>query len=106
MKVLLDENLPHFLKGALRRYNSVETVQGAGWNGIKNGALLALAETRYDVFITADQSLRYQQNLVGRKIAIIELPTNLLSEVKQMVPVILTALTRIKSGDYLKVEDD
>jgi uncharacterized repeat protein (TIGR03803 family) len=59
--------------------HAVQTVQEAGWAGIKNGELLALAETNFDVFLTADQNLRYQQNLQGRTVAIVELPTNTLS---------------------------
>jgi hypothetical protein len=79
-------------------------VRGAGWGGIKNGELLTLAETAYEVFVTGDQNLRYQQNLSTRKIAIIELSTNRLSEVKQLVPKILDALSRIKSGEYIEVD--
>ena len=102
MKVLIDECLPHYLKGALVGHE-VQTVQGAGWSGIKNGELLALADANFDLFVTADQNLRYQQNLSGRKIAIIELPTNTLSVVKSLVPEISNALSRIKRGDYVQI---
>jgi hypothetical protein len=105
VNVLIDENLPRFLKGALPGH-SVETVQGAGWSGIKNGALLSLAEPVFDVFITADRNLRYQQNLAGRKISIVELPTNRLSEVEKLVPELLGVLTRIKSGEYVEMVTD
>ena len=47
-----------------------------GWNGVTNGELLKLAENEFKLFITADQNLRYQQNLAGRRIAILELSTN------------------------------
>ena len=47
-----------------------------GWTGIKNGDLVRLAEEQFDVFVTSDQNLRYQQNLEGRRIAIAELSTN------------------------------
>jgi hypothetical protein len=52
------------------------TAQEQGWAGIKNGQLLALAEANFDLFITSDQNLQYQQNLRGRRIAILELTTN------------------------------
>ena len=47
-----------------------------GWTGTKNGELLRRAEAEFDVFVTADQQLRFQQNLSGRALAIIVLPTN------------------------------
>jgi len=52
------------------------TAQRRGWGGIKNGDLLRLAEGKFDLFITSDQNIRYQQNLAGRSIAILELSTN------------------------------
>ena len=102
MKVLIDECLPKYLKKALAGHE-VETVQGAGWSGVKNGELLKLAEITFEVFVTADQNLRYQQNLSERKIAIIELPTNTLSVVKQLTPEILNALSTITHGAYLRI---
>ncbi|MGH7991665.1 MAG: DUF5615 family PIN-like protein, partial [Limisphaerales bacterium] len=75
MKILLDECVPwpmhKFLTG-----HECSTAQQCGWGGIKNGDLLRLAEGRFDLFITSDQNIRYQQNLAGRWIAIIELSTN------------------------------
>ena len=103
MKVLIDECLPHYLKRALAGHE-VQTVQGARWSGIKNGELLALAETNFEVFLTADQNLRYQQNLAGRAIAIIELPTNTLSVVTTLVPEILNELTTIQPGNYIRIK--
>ena len=105
MRVLVDENLPRLLRGALTGHE-VQTVQSAGWSGIKNGALLALAEAGFDVFLTGDKNLRYQQNLTSRKIAIIELPTNRLAEVRQLVPEIVNVLVHIKSGDYVEIALD
>jgi hypothetical protein len=51
-------------------------VQAQGWGGIRNGDLLQRAEGEFDLFITSDQNIRYQQNLTGRAIAILELSTN------------------------------
>lgn len=53
--------------------HSCSTVQERGWGGIKNGDLLQHAEGEFDLFITSDQNIRYQQNLAGRHIAILEL---------------------------------
>jgi hypothetical protein len=52
------------------------STQWRGWGGIKNGDLIRLAEKEFDIFITSDQNLRYQQNLAGRCLAILELSTN------------------------------
>ena len=104
MKILIDECLPRYLKRALIGH-AVQTVQEAGWSGIKNGELLTLAESNFEVFLTADQNLRYQQNLTGRTIAIMELPTNTLSVVKILVPEILNGLTAISPGDYMQIKN-
>jgi predicted nuclease of predicted toxin-antitoxin system len=104
VKVLLDECLPRYLKRALADH-TVQTVQEAGWAGAKNGELLTLAESNFDVFLTSDQNLRYQQNLTGRTISIIELPTNTLSVVKSLVPEILRALSAIERGSYLQIKN-
>jgi hypothetical protein len=64
MKVLLDECTPHVLKRLLTGFE-ITTVQELGWTGVTNGALLRLAEELFDVLITSDQNLRYQQNLSG-----------------------------------------
>jgi hypothetical protein len=56
--------------------HACSTVQNQGWGGIKNGELLQRAEVEFDLFITSDQNIRYQQNPGGRRIAILELSTN------------------------------
>lgn len=73
MRVLIDECLPRRCSRIITDHEVV-TVPAAGWAGKKNGELLALMESHaYDVFITADQNTQYQQNLKGRRIAIIVL---------------------------------
>ncbi len=72
MRVLLDECAPRALKRHLAPSgHACSTVQEQGWSGIRNGQLLNLAEGQFDVFITVDASLRFQQNLSGRNIAVI-----------------------------------
>jgi hypothetical protein len=72
MNILLDECVPKRLKKYLVGH-AVKTVVEMGWNGIKNGNLLKLAEPYFEVFITVDQNLRYQQNLRGFNLAIMVL---------------------------------
>lgn len=80
MKILLDECVPWPVHRLLPAHDC-QPVQWCGWAGIKNGELLKLAEARFDLFITCDQSLRYQQNLSGRTIAILQLSTNKLTRI-------------------------
>lgn len=70
MRVLLDECGPRKFKRELAEHQ-VLTVTEHGWSGIKNGKLLTLAEAEFDVFLTVDQNLKYQQNLTASRIAII-----------------------------------
>ena len=74
MRILLDECVPWPMHKLLLADDCV-TVQKRGWGGIKNGDLLRLAEGEFDLFITSDQNIRYQQNLAGRRIPILELST-------------------------------
>jgi predicted nuclease of predicted toxin-antitoxin system len=102
MKILLDECTPAILK---RRLNGFEiiTVQEQGWAGIKNGELLSRAEQTFDVFITTDKNLRYQQNLSGMKLAIIQLPTNEVPIVAELAPAVDQVLAAIKAGDFIEI---
>lgn len=102
MKVILDENLPKPLKQALSGH-SVTTVQEQGLSGTHNGALLARLEGVFDVFITADKNLRYQQNLSGRKLAIVELPTNRLPLLRELFPRLKAVVESIAAGDYIQI---
>ncbi len=58
------------------REHDCRTAQQMQWNRIKNGELLSLAEPQFDLFLTCDQNLQYQQNLMGRSITILELSAN------------------------------
>lgn len=75
-----------------------------GWNGVTNGELLKLAESEFQLFITSDQNLRYQQNLTGRRIAILELSTNDLRRILAAEPLIVEAVLSIKGSEYLQLE--
>ena len=77
MKIILDESAPQKLRLLIDNRHVVVTTWFQGWSGLKNGALLAAAEKpSFDLFITADQELSYQQNLAGRRMAILVLSTN------------------------------
>ena len=69
MRILLDESLPRRLRRIVAGHEVVTVVEAA-WSGVKNGELLQLAAARFDVFVTADQNLQYQQNLSALRIAV------------------------------------
>ena len=80
-------------------------VPQAGWASIKNGELLRLAESEFDVFVTADRNLSFQQNLAQRRIAILVLhaKSNRFQDLLPLAPRILTALTTIKRGELMGI---
>jgi hypothetical protein len=75
------------------------TAQRHGWGGLTNGELLRHAEAEFDLFVTSDQNLRYQQNLAGRRIAIIELSTNDLRRILAAADEIRAAASVIQAGE-------
>ena len=103
MRILIDESLPRYTKRLLSGYE-VTTVQEMGWTGTKNGKLLALAEGRFDAFLTADKNLRYQQNLTGRTLAIVVFPSNRLSIVKTLEARLKICLSTINAGQIVELK--
>ena len=103
MNVLLDECVPWPMHRLLAGH-ACTTAQKRGWGGIKNGDLLRLAESEFDLFITSDQNIRYQQNLAGRRIAIIEISTNDLRRILAAAGEIQAAVAGIKAGDFRHLE--
>jgi hypothetical protein len=104
MRVLLDESLPRRLKGELPGHE-VATVVECGWSGTKNGKLLALASSRFDVFVTADQNLQYQQNLSALPVSVIVLVAhdNRFETLKGLATALLDALSSVRPGDLMRV---
>lgn len=104
MRVLLDECVPRKLGRELPGHE-VLTVTGQGWSGVKNGRLLALAEAEFDVFLTVNQNLKYQQNLKNFNIAIILLMArdNRLKTLLPLAPEVNEALSKIKPGEFFRV---
>ena len=105
MRILLDECVPWPLRGVLVGHEC-NTPSRMGWTGIKNGDLVRLAENEFDVFVTSDQNLRYQQNLESRRIAIIELSTNNLRKIERAAEVLRRAVANVRIGEFRRVEID
>jgi predicted nuclease of predicted toxin-antitoxin system len=107
MRVLIDECAPKALKQAptAQGYECL-TVQEAGWSGKVNGELLNLAEAEFDVLITLDTNLAYQQNLARRTIAIVILRarSNRLNHLSPHFPACAKVLQSIKSGEIVYVD--
>ena len=102
MKILLDESAPRIIQTQLRELD-IRTVQEMGWGGLKNGELLALAEVQFDLFITGDKRIQYQQNLAGRRLALIVLPTNRVPAVITILPLIKATIEQIQPGAYVEL---
>jgi predicted nuclease of predicted toxin-antitoxin system len=105
MKILIDECVPAGLSPVLRqRGYECDTVRDAGYGSKKNGELLRLAEGKWDVFLTIDKNIKYQQNVSGRKIAILILRvrSNRLPDVLQHLSSCLEALKTLQSGQIVE----
>ena len=104
MRILLDESLPRDLRGELTGH-SVTTVREAGWAGLKNGDLLAQARGKFDVLLTADSNLEYQQNLKTLPVSVVVLVavTNKLEDLKPLVPQLLARLASLAVNAFARV---
>ena len=102
VRILFDQGVPVPLRKELMGHE-VTTCKEKGWDQITNGDLIAQAETLFDVFVSTDQNLKYQQNLKNRKIAILVLPTTSWRKLEQNAATIKQALDTIKAGQYLEI---
>ncbi len=93
MKILLDECVDQRLAREIVGHD-VKTVRQMGWMGIANGELLALACQRFDVFVTVDRNLSFQQNLASYPLAIIVLQakSNRIADLRPLIPSLLASL--------------
>lgn len=104
--VLLDEGVPVGIRKHLEGC-TVRTAAEAGWAGMTNGALIAAAETAgYQVLITADQNIRYQQNLAGRQLALVVLETNRWDVINGSIGAVQSAVGAAVAGSYASVPFD
>lgn len=102
-RVLLDHCVPRRVCQALVGRDAT-TAFKRGWAELKNGGLLTAAENaEFDVLITADKNLRYQQKLTAGRIAIVELPTNSLPDLLPHFSAIGDAVDRIGRSEYLEL---
>ena len=99
MRVLLDECVPRRLKRDLPGHDT-RTVPEMGWASKRNGELLALAAGAFDVFLTADRNLSYQQDVSAFNIAVIVLvaQSNRIDDLRPLAPRVLEVLATAKRG--------
>lgn len=102
MRILFDQGTPAPLRDHLPGH-TVETAYEKGWSALQNGELLAKAEAGFDVLVTTDRNLHHQQNLAGRKIAILVLPTTSWPRLQKITPQIAAAVDTINPGQYLEL---
>lgn len=104
MRVLLDEQLPRHLARDLTEHQ-VRTVQQEGWAGFKNGELLRRAAEKFDVLVTADQNLQFQQNLARARLGVVLLAarSTALEDLRPLVPAALSAIGRVRPGEVIRV---
>ena len=106
MRVLFDQGTPAPLRHALVGH-SVATAFELGWGALQNGALIAAAEAAgFDVFLTTDKNLRYQQNLGGRRLAVIVLSTTSWPRIRAATEKVLAAVDAAGAGSYYEVVVD
>ena len=100
MKILFDQGVPAPLRTFLAGH-LVETAYERGWQQLKNGDLLNKAEeANFDIFITTDQNLKYQQTLSNRKISIIVLSTTSWPKIKIQTSLVIAAIDRAKTNSF------
>ena len=104
MKVLLDEYVDWRLARDIVGHD-VKAARQMGWTTIKNGELLALAAGQFEVFVTVDRNLSFQQNLVSYSIAVIVLraKTNRLADLKPLMPKLLVAIEAARPGAVVDI---
>jgi hypothetical protein len=102
MNILFDQGTPVPLRNHLTEH-TVKTAFELGWSNLENGALIACANDSFDLLITTDQQLRYQQNLAGRKLSVLVLMTTSWPRIQEHVSEIAQAVRQIKVGEYREI---
>ena len=103
--MLLDECIPRRLRRELPGHD-VRTVSEMGWSGIKNGPLLRRAAQEFDLFLTVDQGIEYQQNPVGLALAVVVMvaTSNDIDELRPLMPSVRETLSSASPGTIVKVK--
>ena len=104
-RVLFDENLPRQLRRDLPEFE-IRTVQQEGWGAYRNGELLRRAEKTFEVLVTADRRMQYQQRLSSFAIGIIVIitPRLRLQELRTVVEELRESIARVKPGEWIDIE--
>lgn len=103
IKIIFDQGTPAPLRKSLTLYE-VSTVYELGWSTLQNGDLINQSEKKgFDLLITTDQNLKYQQNLMDRKIAIVVLSTTSWPRIKLSLTKILEVIANVSSSSYTEI---
>lgn len=104
-RVLFDENMPRRLRRDLREF-SIRTAQEEGYSGFKNGELLRRVSPLFQVFVSLDQRMQYQQNLAKFDIGlvVIDIPDTRLRFVRELLPEIRDAIARVAPGEVIVIK--
>jgi predicted nuclease of predicted toxin-antitoxin system len=104
MKILFDQGTPVPLRRALSKHE-VATAFERGWSALQNGELLQVAEAEgFDVLVTTDQNLRYQQNLPERRLAIVVFKTTNWPRIRKRLEIVTAAIDGVQPGSYSEIE--
>jgi predicted nuclease of predicted toxin-antitoxin system len=103
-RVLFDENMPRKLRRELPAF-SIRTAQEEGWSAFKNGELLKRASASFDVLVTIDQRMRYQQNVAGLPLGVvaIEVPDTRIAFLYPLLPELREAIEHVRPGEVLVI---
>lgn len=105
MKLLLDENLPHQLRFEFLDHECF-TVAYMGWSGVKNGELLNLAQAEgFDVFLTKDAGIHYEQNLslLPITVVILQAPSNDIEDIRPLLPLLHATMCTLQPRELVRV---
>jgi hypothetical protein len=104
LRVLFDKNVPYLLRRHLIDYQ-VRTADDEGWGQISNGELIGRAENAgYQIILTCDQNIQYQQNMARRKISMVVLESNIWPSIQPRIAEIMAALKRVSPGSFEFIE--
>jgi hypothetical protein len=104
MRILFDHGTPSGIAGALSGHDVSEAIE-RGWDRLSNGELLKVAEAAgFDILLTTDKRIRYQQNLTGRKIAVVVLGNSTWRVVRLYLDRIALVVADAKPGSYAEVD--
>jgi len=102
MRILFDQGTPVPLRQLLSGH-TVSTAYEMGWSELANGDLLEAAEDDFDALVTTDQNLRYQQDLTGRRLAILVLPTTNWPKIRAHEQQVVAAINALHPGEIVEL---